>query len=159
VLYHYRPEKLVIGKFCALGTGVRFIMNGANHRIDGPSTFPFPIMGGSWAEHFDLITGLPGRGDTVVGNDVWFGYRTMVLPGIRIGHGTIVASGTVVADVPDYGIVGGDPATLIRSRYSEPGITCLLTPAWWDWPAEHLTQHLRTIMSGSIDDLEAIAPT
>jgi len=67
VLYHYGPERLVIGKFCALGTGVRFIMNGANHRMDGPSTFPFPTMGGSWSEHFDLLTGLPNRGDTLVG--------------------------------------------------------------------------------------------
>ena len=159
VLYHYGPEKLVIGKFCALGTGVRFIMNGANHRMDGPSTFPFPIMGGSWAEHFDLITGLPGRGDTVVGNDVWFGYRAMVMPGVRIGHGAIVASGAVVVgDVPDYGIVGGNPARLLRSRFSEPDITRLRSLAWWDWPAEHLTRHLRTVMSGSIDDLEAIAP-
>ena len=122
VLYHYGPEKLVIGKFCALGTGVRFIMNGANHRMDGPSTFPFPIMGGSWAEHFDLITGLPGRGDTVVGNDVWFGYRAMVMPGVRIGHGAIVASGAVVVgDVPDYGIVGGNPARLLRSRLQRAG--------------------------------------
>ena len=80
VLYHYGPEKLVIGKFCALGTGVRFIMNGANHRMDGPSTFPFPTMGGSWSDHFDLLTGLPNRGDTVVGNDVWFGYSTTVMP-------------------------------------------------------------------------------
>ena len=122
VLYHYGPEKLVIGKFCALGEGVRFIMNGANHRMDGPSTFPFPIMGASWAEHFDLITGLPGRGDTVIGNDVWFGYRATVMPGVRIGHGAIVASGAVVVDdVPDYGIVGGNPAELIRSRFSEAG--------------------------------------
>jgi virginiamycin A acetyltransferase len=119
VLYHYGPEKLVIGKFCALGTGVRFIMNGANHRMDGPSTFPFPIMGGSWAEHVDLITGLPGRGDTVVGNDVWLGHGAMVMPGVHIGHGAIVASGAVVADdVPDYGIIGGNPARLIRTRYS-----------------------------------------
>jgi virginiamycin A acetyltransferase len=81
----------------------------------------------------------------VVGNDVWFGYRTMVMPGIRIGHGAIIAS--------------GNPVRLIRSSYSEPDITRLLTLAWWDWPAEHLTQHLRTIMSGSIDDLEAIVPT
>lgn len=66
VLYHHGPERLVIGKFCALGEGVRFIMNGANHRMDGPSTFPFPIMGGSWSEHFDLVTKLPGRGDTVL---------------------------------------------------------------------------------------------
>ncbi|WP_129767877.1 CatB-related O-acetyltransferase [Streptomyces sp. L-9-10] len=159
VLYHYGPEKLVIGKFCALGTGVRFIMNGANHRMDGPSTFPFPTMGGSWAEHFDLLTGLPGRGDTVVGNDVWFGYRTTVMPGVRIGHGAIIGSGAVVTtDVPDYGIVGGNPARLIRTRYSDEDVARLLSVAWWDWPAEHITEHVRTIMSGSIADLEAAAP-
>jgi virginiamycin A acetyltransferase len=130
VLYHYGPEKLVIGKFCALGTGVRFIMNGANHRMDGPSTFPFPTMGGSWAEHFDLLTGLPNRGDTVVGNDVWFGHGTTVMPGVRIGHGAIIGSGAVVTtDVPDYGIVGGNPARLIRTRYSEQG-----SPGCLPWP-------------------------
>ncbi|MFD7828245.1 CatB-related O-acetyltransferase [Kitasatospora sp. NPDC059803] len=159
VLYHYGPERLVIGKFCALGTGVRFIMNGANHRMDGPSTFPFPIMGGSWAEHFDLVTGLAGRGDTVVGNDVWIGYGTMVMPGVRIGHGAIIASGAVVVDdVPDYGIVGGNPAKLIRTRYAEADIARLLALAWWNWPTDHLTRHLRTVMSGTVDDLEAAAP-
>ncbi|MGW7447511.1 CatB-related O-acetyltransferase [Kitasatospora sp. NPDC054795] len=159
VLYHYGPEKLVIGKFCALGTGVRFIMNGANHRMDGPSTFPFPIMGGGWAEHFDLITGLPGRGDTVVGNDVWVGHGAVVMPGVRIGHGAIVASAAVVVDdVPDYGIVGGNPARLIRTRYSAPDVARLLALAWWDWPTEHLTRHLRTVMSGTIEELEAAAP-
>ncbi|MEU3772463.1 CatB-related O-acetyltransferase [Streptomyces sp. NPDC032472] len=159
VLYHYGPEKLIIGRFCALGTGVRFIMNGANHRMDGPSTFPFPIMGGSWADHFDLITGLPGRGDTVVGHDVWFGHGATVMPGVRIGHGAIVAAGAVVAeDVPDYGIVAGNPARLIRTRYPEPDIARLLAVAWWNWPMEHLTQHVRTIMSGTIDDLEAVRP-
>jgi virginiamycin A acetyltransferase len=81
------------------------------------------------------------------------------MPGVRIGHGAIIASGAVVVDdVPDYGIVGGNPAKLIRTRYSEPDITRLLGLAWWDWPAEHLTRHLRTIMSGSIEDLEAAAP-
>ena len=159
VLYHYGPEKLVIGRFCALGTGVRFIMNGANHRMDGPSTFPFPIMGASWAEHFDLITGLPGRGETVVGNDVWFGYRTTIMPGVRVGHGAIVASEAVVVDdVPDYAIVGGNPASLIRSRFSQADVARLLALAWWDWPAEHITMHVRTIMSGTIDELEAAAP-
>ena len=67
-------------------------MNGANQRMDGPSAFPFPIMGGSWADHFDLITGLPGRGDTVVGHDVWIGYQVIVMPGVRIGNGAIIAS-------------------------------------------------------------------
>ena len=158
VLYHYGPEKLIIGKFCALGEGVRFIMNGANHRMDGPSTFPFPIMGGSWAEHFDLIANLPGRGDTSVGNDVWFGYRVTVMPGVQIGNGAIIASGSVVVDdVPDYGIVGGNPARLIRRRYSEHDITRLLALAWWNWPRQQITEHIRTLMSGSIDDLEAVA--
>jgi virginiamycin A acetyltransferase len=160
VLYHYGPERLVIGKFCALGDGVRFIMNGANHRMDGPSTFPFPIMGGSWAEHFDLITGLTGRGDTVVANDVWFGHRTMVMPGVRIGNGAIIASGSVVVDdIPDYAIAGGNPARVIRQRYSDADVSRLLALAWWDWPTEHITEHIRTIMSGSIDELVAAAPS
>jgi virginiamycin A acetyltransferase len=160
VLYHYGPEKLIIGKFCALATGVRFIMNGANHRMDGPSTFPFPIMGGAWADHFDLISGLPGRRDTVVGHDVWFGHGVMVMPGVRIGHGAIIASGAVVTeDVPDYGIAGGNPARLIRSRYPEADVARLLALAWWDWPLQHLTRHMRIIMSGSVDELEAVRPT
>ena len=159
VLYHYGPEKLIIGKFCALGEGVRFIMNGANHRMDGPSTFPFPIMGGPWSEHFDLLTGLPSRGDTVVGNDVWFGYRSIVMPGVRIGDGAVIAAGAVViADVPAYGIVGGNPARLIRSRYNAEDVIRLLSVAWWDWPTAHITEHLRIIMSGTIGDLERVAP-
>lgn len=157
--YHYGPEKLIIGKFCALGAGVRFIVNGANHRMDGPFTFPFPIMGGAWAEHFDLITGLPGRGDTIVGNDVWFGYNAVVMPGVRIGHGAIVAAGSVVVDdIPDYGVAGGKPARLIRTRYNDTDIARLLALAWWDWFVEHLTQHVGAIMSGTISDLDKIAP-
>ncbi|MFE7589214.1 CatB-related O-acetyltransferase [Kitasatospora sp. NPDC057512] len=160
VLYHYGPERLVIGKFCAFATGVRFVMNGANHRMDGPSTFPFPVMGGAWAEHLDLITGLPGRGDTVVGHDVWLGYRVTVMPGVRIGHGAIVAAGSVVtSDIPDYAVAGGNPAKVIRLRYDEADIARLLDLAWWHWPAEHLTRHLRTVMSGTVEELAAAAPT
>lgn len=160
VLYHYGPEKLIIGKFCALGTGVRFIMNGANHRMDGPSTFPFPTMGGSWSQHFDLITDLPGRGDTVVGHDVWFGNGATVMPGVRIGNGAIISTGSVVTgDVPDYGIVGGNPARLIRKRFGDTEIARLLAVAWWDWPLDHLTEHIRTVMSGDLAGLEAAAPS
>ena len=158
VLYHYGPEKLIIGKFCALAEGVRLIMNGANHRMDGTSTFPFPIMGGSWAQHMDLLAGLPGRGDTVIGNDVWLGYQTTVMPGVRIGHGAVVAAGSVVtSDIPDYGIAGGNPARLIRTRYAQPDIDRLVTLAWWDWPLEVLTEHVRTIMTGTVDDLVSFA--
>ncbi|NEA35445.1 CatB-related O-acetyltransferase [Streptomyces sp. SID13031] len=155
VLYHYGPELLRIGKYCALAEGTTFVMNGANHRMDGPSTFPFPIMGGAWAEHFGLITGLPGRGDTVVGNDVWFGYGATVMPGVRIGDGAIIAAKAVVVDdVPAYGIVGGNPAKLIRKRFPDEEIARLLQVAWWDWPAEKVTRHLPAIMAGTVADLE-----
>ncbi|MFI7337343.1 CatB-related O-acetyltransferase [Streptomyces sp. NPDC050085] len=159
VLYHYGPEKLRIGRFCALGTGVRFVMNGANHRMDGPSTFPFPIMGGAWADHFDLITNLPGRGDTTVGHDVWFGNGVTVMPGVTIGHGAIVATGSVVTDdVPPYAIVGGNPTRVIRTRFTPDVVERLLQLAWWDWPLEHITEHARLIMAGSVDDLEKVVP-
>lgn len=158
VLYHYGPDRLVIGKFCAIGTGIRFIMNGANHRMTGPSTFPFPIMGEPWSEHADLIMDLPIRGDTVIGNDVWFGHGVTVMPGVRIGHGAVVASGSVVVgDVPPYAIAGGNPATVIRMRYSAPDVERALAIAWWDWPPALITQHVRSIMAGALDDLEAVA--
>ena len=155
VLYHYGPERLTIGKFCALATGVRFIMNGANHRMDGPSTFPFPTMGGSWADHMDLLTGLPSRGDTVIGNDVWLGNGSTVLPGVTIGHGAIVGAGSVVShDVPAYGIAVGNPARLVRHRFDPEDIDRLLRIAWWNWPLEKINRHLGAIMTGPIEALE-----
>lgn len=115
-----------------------------------------PHLGGSWAEHFDLISDLPARGDTVVGHDVWLGYQTKVMSGVHIGHGAIIASGSVVVDdVPDYGVAGGNPARIVRRRFSDDDVARLLAMAWWDWPTEHITAHIRPIMSGSLDELEA----
>ncbi len=92
----------------------------------------------------------------MVGNDVWFGYGSTVMPGVRIGHGAIIASRAVVVDdVPDYAIVGGNPAKVIRRRFSDEDVERLLAVAWWDWPAELVTKHVPAIMSGSIDELEA----
>lgn len=160
VLYHYGPERLVIGRFCALAEGTRFVMNGANHRMDGVSTFPFPIMGGSWSEHFHLLTGLPGRGDTVIGHDVWLGYGSLVMPGVRIGPGAVVAAGSVVVDdVPPYAIVGGNPARVIRRRYDQAQIRQLLDLAWWDWPLEHISAHVATLMTDDVAALAAVRPS
>ncbi|PPF83728.1 acetyltransferase [Pseudoclavibacter sp. RFBJ3] len=158
VLHHYGPERLVIGKFCAIASGVRFIMNGANHRMSGPSTYPFPIMGGAWGQHVDLVSDLPSRGDTVVGNDVWIGGDVTIMPGVRIGDGAIISTGSVVTkDVPDYGIVGGNPATLIRRRFDDDDVRTLLEVAWWDWPLEAVTEHVRVIADGSVAELASIA--
>jgi virginiamycin A acetyltransferase len=158
-LYAHGPERLIIGRYCALASGVRFVMPGANHPDLGPSTFPFGIFGEPWAElTMDLVMGAPSRGDTVVGNDVWLGYRALVLPGVTIGHGAIVAAASVVAsDVPPYAIVGGNPARVIRRRYEDDNVERLLRAAWWDWPVELVTEHARTIMSGTPAELERIA--
>ncbi|TNE61939.1 MAG: CatB-related O-acetyltransferase [Alphaproteobacteria bacterium] len=158
VLYHYEAvgDRLDIGRFCAFATGTSFIMNGANHRMDGPSTYPFPIMGGAWADHMDLLMGLPSRGDTVVGHDVWLGFRTLVMPGIKIGHGAIVAAGSVVtSDIPPYAIAAGNPARVVRMRFDATTIARLLEIAWWDWPLEKITAHVRALMSGDVAALEA----
>lgn len=158
VLYHFDfvGDKLEIGKFCALGSGTTFIMNGANHRLDGPSTFPFPIFGGDWADHMDLLGGLPLKGDTVVGHDVWFGFQSTIMPGVTIGHGSIVATkAVVVKDVPPYAIVAGNPARVVGMRFDDETIARLLTAAWWDWPIERITANIRAIMAGDVDALEA----
>ena len=158
VTHHYGPDRLIIGSFCAIAAGTTFIMNGANHRMSGPSTYPFPIMGPPWAEHLDLITDLPSRGDTKIGNDVWIGGNATIMPGIQVGHGAIISAAAVVTnDVPDYAIVGGNPATLIRSRYCEDDVRQLIELAWWDWPIDVITTHLRTIADGTVADLRAVA--
>lgn len=160
VLHHYGPDRLRIGRFCALAAGVRFIMNGANHRMNGPSTYPFPIMGGDWARHADLIADLPSRGDTVVGHDVWIGGDVTVMPGVTIGHGAIVSTGAVVTrDVPPYAVIGGNPARVIRSRFEADDVVALLSIAWWDWPLEKITRHLRTIADGTVAELAQLVDT
>lgn len=147
VLYHYGPDKLIIGKFCALATGVKFIMSGANHKMDAVSTFPFPIMGGAWAAHMELLMNLPHKGDTVVGHDVWIGYDALIMPGARIGDGAIVAARSVVTeDVPPYAIVGGNPAKVIKMRFSDEVIAELLSIAWWHWQVEKITQNIDALM-------------
>jgi len=162
VLYHFDfvGDKLKIGKFCALASSTTFIMNGANHRLDGPSTFPFPIFGGAWADHADLLGGLPSKGDTLVGNDVWFGYQSTIMPGVTVGHGSIIASKSVVTkDVPPYAIVAGNPARVVGARFDEATTKLLLSIAWWDWPTDQVTENIRAIMAGDARTLEAVANT
>ncbi len=156
VLYHYPfiGDRLIIGKFCALATGVKFIMNGANHAMAGFSTYPFFIFGNGWEIAEPKLEDNPSKGDTVVGNDVWIGYDSLILPGVRIGDGAIVAARSVVTrDVPPYTIVGGNPAKLIRKRFSEEVIAALLAIAWWDRDIEWITRNLPAIVGGDIEVL------
>jgi len=158
VLYAFGPERLIIGRFCAIASGVRFVMPGANHADRGPSTFPFGVFGPPWDATMDIVMSAPSRGDTVVGHDVWLGYSALVLPGVTIGHGAVVAAASVVArDVPPYAVVVGNPSRVVRSRFSADDVERMLRAAWWDWPVELVTEHARTIMAGTPAELERIA--
>lgn len=157
VLYHYPfiGDKLIIGKFCALATGVQFLMNGANHKMSGFSTYPFQIFGSGWECVTPSQSELPFKGDTVIGNDVWIGYATVIMPGVKIGDGAIVASKSVVVkDVAPYTIVGGNPARVLRQRFPDETINVLLEIAWWDWDIEKITRNLEKIVSADIEALK-----
>ena len=154
-LYPFINDKLIIGKFCAIATGVKFIMNGANHKISGFSTYPFQIFGNGWERVTPRSEEFPQKGDTVVGHDVWLGYQSMVMPGVRIGSGAIIAAQSlVVKDVEPYTIVGGNPARCLKQRFDQNTIDELLTIAWWDWDREKISRNLEAIVSTDINTLK-----
>lgn len=158
VLYHYPfiGDRLIIGKFCALARGVKFIMNGANHKLSGFSTFPFQIFGNGWESVMPQPSELPFKGDTIIGNDVWIGYGSLIMPGVKIGNGAIISSrSVVVSDVPAYTVVGGNPARQLKQRFSTEVISELEAIAWWDWPVEKISKHLAVIVSADIAVLRA----
>ncbi len=156
VLYHFPfiGDKLIIGKFCAIAKGVQFIMNGANHKLSGVSTYPFYIFGKGWEKAMPQPGDLPYKGDTVIGNDVWIGYDALIMPGVNVGNGAIISSRSVVtSDVPAYAIVGGNPAKVIKMRFPDETVAILERLAWWDWSTDKITQHLKAIMSADIKAL------
>jgi virginiamycin A acetyltransferase len=155
VLYHFDfiGDRLVIGKFCSIGAGTKFIMNGGNHHTAWLTTYPFPIFRHGWESA--MPESWPNKGDTVVGNDVWFGHDALVMPGVTIGDGAIVATRAVVTrDVPPYAIVGGNPATVLRHRFDEATIARLLAVRWWDWDAAKITRNVRAICGSEVAALE-----
>lgn len=151
VLYHFDfiGDKLIIGKFCQIATGVRFIMNGGNHVMSGFSTFPFAAFGNEWS---NVPLESQSKGDTVIGNDVWIGNSATIMPGIKIGDGAIIATNAVVTkNVDPFTIVGGNPATLIRKRFDEETIQALLKIKWWDWDIERITKNAKDIATGNME--------
>jgi len=155
VKYHFDfvGDKLIIGKFCMIASGVTFIMNGGNHLTDAISSYPFSIFGGDWTEAMEGKS-YPFKGDTIIGNDVWIGHNAVIMPGLKIGDGAIIATNsTVVKDVEPYTVVGGNPAKAIRKRFSEEIIELLLQLRWWDWDIERITRSVK-LLSGK--DVEAL---
>ncbi len=145
-LYPFIGDKLIIGKFCAIARGIEFVMNGANHRMNSVSTYPFHIMGGGWEDFTPKLSELPLKGDTVVDNDVWFGQNVTVMPGVHIGDGAIIAANSVVTkDVLPYHIVGGNPAKIIRKRFDDELIENLLKLQWWNLDPKTLFDNMKAL--------------
>lgn len=157
VLYHYpiNHDKLIIGKFCSIACGARFLFNSANHTMDSLSTYPFPLFFEEWnLERKDVATSWDNKGDIIIGNDVWIGYEALIMAGVTIGDGAIIGSRAVVTkDIPPYTIVGGVPARVIRKRYIEETITTLLEIKWWDWSKEKIAQNIKAIQTGNLEQL------
>lgn len=158
VLFNY-PEfgdHLIIGKFCAIACGTKFIMGPANHRISSVTTYPFHVFGGAWPEntppHLDQ---LPRKGDIVIGNDVWIGRECVIMPGVKIGDGAIVAACSVVAkDIPPYTVFGGNPARLIKQRFDEELTGLLLQLCWWDLEPEKLVEILPLLCDPDLEKVK-----
>ena len=159
VTYHYEflGDRLVIGKFCAIARGITFIMNGANHRMNSVTTYPFNIMGHGWEKCTPTLEDLPFKGDTVVGNDVWIGQDVTVMPGVHIGDGAIIAAESVVTrDIPPYHVAGGNPCRVIRKRFDDALIDYLLALKWWDWDAEKIFCNLEALCSGDLEQIRTV---
>ena len=159
VTHHYEfiGDKLIIGKFCAIAKGVEFIMNGANHRMNSISTYPFNIMGGGWEKSTPTLDELPLKGDTVVGNDVWIGQNVTVLPGVHIGNGAIIGANSVVAsDIPPYCVAVGNTCKVIKKRFDDSLIEYLLNLKWWDWDAEKIFKNLEALTNADLSKIEKI---
>lgn len=159
ILFNYPQfgEKLVIGKFCQIASGTKFIMGPANHRLCSVTTYPFNVFGGAFTENTpDHISQLPHKGDTIIGNDVWLGRESVVMPGVKIGDGAIVAAYSVVAkDVEPYTLVGGNPARFIRKRFNDELKELLLKLKWWDFQGEKLARILPLLCDTDLGKVSA----
>jgi virginiamycin A acetyltransferase len=155
VLYHFDfiGDRLIIGKFCSIAAEVRFIMNGGNHATSWLTSYPLPIFGNGW--ELPVPPAWPNKGDTVVGNDVWLGNSALIMPGVTIGNGAIVATAAVVTkSVPPYAIVGGNPATVLRYRFDEATVERLLAIKWWDWDGGKIARNMAALCAGDVAALE-----
>lgn len=158
VLYHYpiNRDRLIIGKFCSIVCGAKFLFNSANHTLSSLSTYPFPLFFEEWGlEKRNVAESWDNKGDIVLGNDVWIGYEAVIMAGVTIGDGAIIGARAVVTkDVPPYTVAGGIPAKPIKKRYPEETIAALSELKWWDWPENRIAQNLHAIQAGQLNELK-----
>ena len=149
--------RLRIGRYGSIADGVEIFLGG-NHQVDWITTYPFPAIPGIWPEAKSLDGSHTSRGDVLIGHDVWLGSQCLVLSGVTIGHGAVVAARAVVTrDVPPYAIVAGNPARIVRYRMSPERIAALLATRWWDWPQDEVRRLMPLLMSSRVEELTARA--
>jgi len=157
VLYHYpiNNDRLIIGRFCSIACGAKFLFASANHKLQSLSTYPFPIFFEEWdLDRKDVRAAWDNKGDIVIGSDVWIGYEAVIMGGVHIGDGAIIAAKAVVTkDVAPYTVVGGVPAKQIRKRFDEETIRTLRQIRWWDWSHDKIRRLLPCIMTGEVSKL------
>lgn len=158
VLYHYpiNHDHLIIGRFCSIGCGAKFLFNSANHTASSFSTYPFPLFFEEWGlEKRNVTDSWDNKGDIIIGNDVWIGYEAVIMAGVTVGDGAIIGARAVVTkDVPPYTVVGGIPAKPIKKRFSEDIIVLLEEIKWWNWPEEKIAENIKAIQSGRLERLK-----
>lgn len=152
-LFDFNHDKLIIGKFCMIASGAKFIMNGANHLTESISSYPFAIFGNGWEKAMEGKS-YPNKGNIVIGNDVWIGHNATIMAGVTIGDGAIIATNALVTkNVEPYAIVGGNPAKEIKKRFSEDEIKKLLKLKWWDWDIDKITANVQNLTGDKLDKL------
>ena len=153
--YEWNGDKLIIGKFCQIASGVEFVMNGANHQMNAVSTFPFYTLEG-WEMEPPAASDMPLKGDTVIGNDVWIGQNAVILPCVHIGDGVIIGANSVVgSNIPPYTIVVGNPARETRKRFDDELIQLLQIFKWWDKSIEEINQLIPLLTSSDLETVKA----
>lgn len=153
--YPFIGDKLIIGKFVSIAKGIKFIMNGANHRMNGITTYPFNILGSGWEKVTPKLEDLPLKGDTVIGNDVWIGENVTILPGVHIGDGSIIGANSVVGkNIEPYSICVGNPVRVIKKRFDEETINKLLSLQWWNWNEDRIFNNLEALVNGDLNNVK-----
>ena len=156
VKYHHEflGDKLIVGKFCQIAQDVKFLMNGIFHNHNYLTAYPWAVFDSEIAEHYPKSMEFPNKGNTIIENDVWIGFNATIMPGIHVGNGAIIGTNALVTkNVPDYAIVGGNPATILRMRFDEKTRNRLLEIKWWDWDIKKIMDNLDKLLSNEIGNL------